>query len=272
MLNDITIGQYYPGSSPLHRMDAAVKLFLTLIYMILIFFVDGFIGFAVLSMFFVTLLCVSKIPVRYVLKGLKPIAFFLVFTMILNMFMIKGEKAFTFIIWDVSYEGIFTAIFMSLRIIFLVAGSTFLTYTTTPIMLTDGIEKLLKPFSKLGLPSYEIAMMMSIALRFIPILIEETDKIMKAQKARGADFESGGLIKRGKALIPVLIPLFISAFRRADELAVAMEARCYNGSGKRTRLKESKLSVTDLKCSVVFILFTVLALLPGILNFDIRGF
>ena len=272
MLSDITLGQYYPTSSPIHRMDAAVKIMLTLCYMILIFFVEGFIGYAFVTLFLILLLKISKIPAGYILKGLKPIAFFLVFTVILNMFMTKGTKAFTFIIWDVSYEGIFTSLFMALRIIFLVAGTTFLTYTTTPIMLTDGIEKLLKPFVKIGVPAYELAMMMSISLRFIPILIEETEKIIKAQKARGADLESGGLIKRAKALIPILVPLFISAFRRADELAVAMESRCYNGSGNRTRLKETKPSAIDLSAACVFILFFALALIPGIFNFDIRGF
>ncbi len=272
MLSDITLGQYYPTSSPIHKMDASVKILLTLIFMILIFFVEGFIGYAVITLFLLTVLKVSKIPAKFIFKGLKPVAVFLFFTVFLNIFMTKGEKAFTFIIWDVTYEGIYTSIFMALRIIFLIVGSTFLTYTTTPIMLTDGIEKLLKPFVKLGVPAYELAMMMSISLRFIPILIEETDKIMKAQKARGADFESGGIIKRGKALIPVLVPLFISAFRRADDLAVAMEARCYNGSGKRTRLKETKPSLSDLKISIVFVLFFAAALIPGILNFDIRGF
>lgn len=272
MLSDITLGQYYPTSSPIHKMDAAVKIMLVLIYMILIFFVEGFIGYAVIAGFLILLLRVSKIPAKFILKGLKPIAFFILFTVFLNIFMTKGTKAFTFIIWDITYEGLFTSAFMAIRIIFLVVGTTFLTYTTTPIMLTDGIEKLLKPFVKIGVPAYELAMMMSIALRFIPILVEETEKIMKAQKARGADFESGGIIKRGKALIPVLVPLFISAFRRADELAVAMEARCYNGSGNRTRLKETKPSVLDLKCTAVFVLFFAMAILPAIFNFDIRGF
>ena len=194
MLSDITLGQYYPTSSPIHRMDASVKIMLTLAYMILIFFIKGFIGYAFVTAFLICVLAVSKIPWKFVFKGLKPIAVFLFFTVFLNIFMTKGEKAFTFIIWDVTYEGIYTSLFMALRIIFLVIGSTFLTYTTTPIMLTDGIEKLLKPFVKIGVPAYELAMMMSISLRFIPILIEETDKIMKAQKARGADFESGGII------------------------------------------------------------------------------
>ena len=186
--------------------------------------------------------------------------------------MTGGEKAFTFIIWDVTYEGIFTSVFMALRIIFLVVGSSLLTYTTSPIMLTDGIEKLLKPFVKIGVPAYELAMMMSIALRFIPTLIEETDKIIKAQKARGSDFESGGLIKRGKAVIPVLVPLFISAFRRADELAVAMESRCYNGGVNRTRLRNSRPGIRDLYAFVVFVLFMGIAIYIGYTPFEFKGF
>ena len=175
--------------------------------------------------------------------------------------MTGGEKAFRFIIWDVTYEGIYMSCFMALRIIFLMIGSSLLTYTTSPIMLTDGIEKMLKPFVKLGVPAYEIAMMMSIALRFIPTLIEETDKIIKAQKARGSDFESGGLIKRGKAIIPILVPLFVSAFRRADELAVAMESRCYNGGVNRTRLRLSKPGTRDLYAILIFATFIVASIL-----------
>lgn len=272
MLSDITLGQYYPSGSVIHKLDASVKILLTLVYMILVFFIKGFIGYAVITLFLGVILAVSRIPLKFILKALKPVLIFLIFTIILNMFLTGGRKAFTFIIWDVSYEGIFSSLFMAFRIILLVAGSTFLTYTTTPIMLTDGIEKLLKPFTKIGVPAYELAMMMSIALRFIPTLIEETDKIMKAQKARGADFESGGLIKRGKALIPVLVPLFISAFRRADDLAVAMEARCYNGGEKRTRLNETKPSFKDIVAVFVFILFFILAFLPVFLGFEITGF
>ena len=188
------------------------------------------------------------------------------------MFMTGGTKAFTFIIWDVTYEGIFASLFMALRIVFLVIGSSFLTYTTSPIMLTDGIEKLLKPFVKIGVPAYEIAMMMSIALRFIPTLVEETDKIIKAQKARGSDFESGSLIKRGKAIIPVLVPLFVSAFRRADELAIAMESRCYNGGVNRTRLRVSKPGKRDCYGILVFALFCFTAVFIGYSGFEIRGF
>lgn len=272
MLSDITLGQYYPSESAIHKMDASVKIMLTLLYMILVFLVKGFMGYAVITLFLAVVLSVSKIPFRFMFKGLKPVLIFLVFTFILNIFLTDGRKAFTFIVWDVSYEGIYSSLFMVSRIILLVAGSTFLTYTTTPIMLTDGIEKLLKPFARIGVPAYELAMMMSIALRFIPTLIEETDKIMKAQKARGADFESGGLIRRAKALIPILVPLFISAFRRADDLAVAMESRCYNGGEKRTRLNETKPSFTDFKAVCIFILFFAGAFLPDFLGFEITGF
>jgi len=272
MISDITLGQYYPGNSAIHKMDASIKIALTFLYMIAIFFIKGFIGFFIITVFLILILMLSKVPAKFVLKGIKPILVFIIFTVVLNMFMTGGRKAFTFIVWDVSSEGIFASVFMALRIIFLVTGSSFLTYTTTPIMLTDGIEKILKPFEKIGVPAYELAMMMSIALRFIPTLIEETDKIMKAQKARGSDFESGGLIKRGKALIPVLVPLFISAFRRADDLAIAMESRCYNGGINRTRLRESKLSIVDFYGSLVFILFAVLSILIGCFNLDFRGF
>lgn len=272
MFTDMTLGQYYPVSSPVHKMDALTKIIITLLFMVAIFLVKGFVGFGILFLFLLTVLWSSKIPLKFVIKGVKPILIFVIFTVILNMFMTGGEKAFTFIIWDVTYEGIYASVFMALRIVFLVIGSSFLTYTTSPIMLTDGIEKMLKPFVKLGVPAYELAMMMSIALRFIPTLIEETDKIIKAQKARGSDFESGNLIKRGKAVIPILVPLFISAFRRADELAVAMEARCYNGGVNRTRLRVSKMGKVDLVGFLIFALFCGGAIAIGYMGFDIRGF
>ena len=272
MLADITLGQYYPAKSPIHKMDAAVKILLTLAYMILIFFIKGFFGYLAVGLFLVFVLAISRIPVTFVFKGLKPVFVFLIITVILNMFFTGGRKAFTFLKWDISYEGIYASAFMGLRIVYLILGSTFLTYTTTPIMLTDGIEKILKPFVRFGVPAYELAMMMSISLRFIPTLIDETDKIMKAQKARGADFESGSIIKRGKALIPVLVPLFVSAFRRADELAVAMESRCYNGGSNRTRLNKTKPSMIDFWATVIFILFFAAAFAPAVFGFEIRGF
>ncbi|MBE7029032.1 MAG: energy-coupling factor transporter transmembrane protein EcfT [Ruminococcaceae bacterium] len=261
MITDITLGQYYPVSSFVHKLDALTKILITLIFMVTIFFVKGFLGFGIILLFLIVTVKASKVPFVFLLKGLKPILFFVVLTSLLNLFMTTGEKAFTFIIWDITYEGIYMSVFMALRIIFLMIGSSLLTYTTSPIMLTDGIEKMLKPFVKLGVPAYEIAMMMSIALRFIPTLIEETDKIIKAQKARGSDFETGGLIKRGKAVIPVLVPLFVSAFRRADELAIAMESRCYNGGVNRTRLRNSKPGIKDLYALLIFSLFMALAII-----------
>lgn len=272
MLTDITLGQYYPVESFIHKMDAQIKILITLLFMVAVFLVKGFIGFSVLLLFLLLVIKVSKIPFKFIIKGVKPILVFVIFTVILNMFMTGGTKAFTFIIWDVTYEGIFASMFMALRIVFLVIGSSFLTYTTSPIMLTDGIEKLLKPFVKIGVPAYELAMMMSIALRFIPTLIEETDKIIKAQKARGSDFETGSLIKRGKAIIPILVPLFISAFRRADELAVAMEARCYNGGINRTRLRVTKPGKADFYGFTIFIVFCLTAVVIGYTGFEIRGF
>ncbi|MBU5449774.1 energy-coupling factor transporter transmembrane protein EcfT [Acetivibrio sp. MSJd-27] len=272
MLKDITLGQYYPADSVVHKLDSRTKILITLLYMVMIFVVDGFIGFGVLLLFNIFLLFLSKIPAKFIFKGLKPILFFVVFTVILNMFMTDGKVAFRFIFWDVTYEGIFTAVFMALRIIFLVIGTSFLTYTTSPITLTDGIERLLSPFQRIGVPAHELAMMMSIALRFIPTLIEETDKIMKAQKARGADFETGSLIKRGKNLVPILVPLFISAFRRAEDLATAMEARCYNGGENRTRLKELKYTRLDAYAWGFMLLLFALILIIRIIGFDIRGF
>ncbi|MBQ4110464.1 MAG: energy-coupling factor transporter transmembrane protein EcfT [Clostridia bacterium] len=272
MLKDITLGQYYPSESIIHKLDSRIKIIITLLYMVLVFLIKGFVGFALLGIFIVVLLKLSKIPAKFLLKGLKPLLFFIIFTVIINMFLTGGTRAFTFIIWDVTYEGIFTAIFMALRLIFLVAGSSFLTYTTSPIMLTDGMESLLKPFGKIGLPYHELSMMMSIALRFIPTLIEETDKIMMAQKARGADFEDGNIIQKGKALIPILVPLFISAFRRADDLATAMEARCYSGGSNRTKLKELHLGKKDFIALTIFVVFSVFVVLIGILNLEIRGF
>lgn len=272
MLKDITLGQYYPADSVVHKLDSRTKILITLLYMVMIFVVDGFIGFGVLLLFNIFLLFLSKIPAKFIFKGLKPILFFVIFTVILNMFMTNGKVAFRFLFWDVTYEGIFTAVFMALRIIFLVIGTSFLTYTTSPITLTDGMERLLSPFRKIGVPAHELAMMMSIALRFIPTLIEETDKIMKAQKARGADFETGSLIQRGKNLVPILVPLFISAFRRAEDLATAMEARCYNGGENRTRLKELKYTKLDAYAWAVMLLLFVLILVIRIIGFDIRGF
>lgn len=246
MLKDITLGQYYPEDSPIHKLDPRTKLVITFIYIVIIFFVRYYIGYLFILSFLLLTIFLSKIPLRYVLKGLRPLLFIIIITFVLNLFFNTGGTVL-FRVWKITItkEGLRQAIFMALRLIFLVAGSSILTLTTSPISLTDGLELLLRPLRVIKFPAHELAMMMTIALRFIPTLLEETDKIMKAQKARGADFESGNLLQRAKALVPLLVPLFISAFRRADELAMAMEARCYRGGDGRTRMKILKLSKRD---------------------------
>lgn len=257
MLKDITLGQFFPGNSPIHNIDARVKIILSMVYLCIIFLINNFYGYGLLVVFTLSIIFISTVPIRFVLKGIKPLLFFIVFTAILNVFMTSGRVLWSFSFAVITYEGVNYAIFMVLRIVFLVLGTSMLTYTTSPIELTDGLEKLLSPFKKIGLPAHELAMMMTIALRFVPTLLEETDKIMKAQTARGADFESGNLIARAKALIPLLVPLFISAFRRADELAIAMECRCYRGGKGRTRLYEPKTGIIDIIASSVIIIFAI---------------
>lgn len=254
MLKDITIGQYYPSESVVHKLDPRLKIVLTLVYIVSIFLIQNFWGFLVLAVLTLLLCAVSKIPVSFLLKGLKPLLILMSITALLNLFMTDGRILWQWGILKITHEGIIMSLFMLFRIVFLVMGTSFLTYTTTPITLTSGIESLLKPFAKIGVPAHEIAMMMSIALRFIPTLIEETDKIMAAQKARGAALSEGNLIRRAKALVPILIPLFVSAFRRADELAVAMESRCYHGGDDRTKLKELKYQKKDTLALFIFIL------------------
>ncbi|NLB81325.1 MAG: energy-coupling factor transporter transmembrane protein EcfT, partial [Clostridiaceae bacterium] len=258
MLKDITLGQYFPGTSPLHRLDAMIKIILSIIYLVLIFLVKNFLGYGIIAAFIFYIIWLSKVSAKFVFKGLRPLLVFIIFTAILNLFMTGGTPIWQWGFLKLTQEGIYFASFMILRIVFLVIGTSMLTYTTSPVALTDGIERLLKPFGKMGMPTHELAMMMSIALRFIPTLLEETDKIMKAQMARGADFESGNLIKRAKALIPLLVPLFISAFRRADELAIAMECRCYHGGKNRTRLNQSKIGKTDIYACAIFSVFALL--------------
>ena len=229
MLNDITIGQYYPAKSVIHKLDARVKLVATFIFMISLFIINKFWTYLIVVASLMAIIKLSKIPAKYILKGLKPLKWIIIFTFFINIFFIPGDVVWSFGFIKITQQGISQSIFMALRLIFLVVGTSLLTLTTSPIELTDGIEKLLNPFRKVGLPVHELAMMMTIALRFIPTLLDETDKIMKAQMSRGADFESNNIINRAKNLVPLLIPLFISAFRRADELAMAMEARCYRG-------------------------------------------
>lgn len=237
MLNDITIGQYYPGNSILHKLDPRTKIIAILIYMISLFIVNNFYGLLGMLLLSVSVVFISNVPVKYFFRGLKMIVFIVLLTVILQMFMTPGEAIWQWNFLQITKEGVRQAIFMGTRLVLLISVTSILTLTTTPIALTDGIESLLKPFQRFGVPAHELAMMMSIALRFIPTLVEETDKIMKAQAARGANFDSGNIIERVKALVPLLVPLFLSAFQRADELAVAMEARCYRGGTNRTRLK-----------------------------------
>jgi energy-coupling factor transport system permease protein len=236
MLRDITLGQFYPGESWIHKLDPRVKILSTFAFIISLFLVKDFYGFLTAVGFLGLMVGVSKVPLRYILKGLKPIFLIILFTFTINMFMTKGKILIEIGFLTITEEGVYNAFFMGLRLILLIIGSSLLTLTTKPISLTDGIERLLSPFKSIGLPAHELAMMMTIALRFIPTLLEETDKIMKAQMARGADFESGNLVRRAKSLIPLLVPLFISAFRIAQDLAMAMEARCYRGGDFRTRM------------------------------------
>ena len=256
-MREITIGQYIPGNSVVHRLDPRTKIIITLAYMILLFVLNNFYGYIFPVVFLILATVLSRIPVRYLVKGLKPLVFIIALTFILNSFMIKGRIIYEIGPLDITYEGLSQGAFMAIRLILLITGTSLLTLTTSPISLTDGIERLLSPFRKIGVPAHELAMMMTIALRFIPTLLEETDKIMKAQMARGADFESGNIINRAKNLVPLLVPLFISAFRRADDLAMAMEARCYRGGENRTRLKELKMTSLDIATYVVFVLFAI---------------
>ncbi|MDO5520809.1 MAG: energy-coupling factor transporter transmembrane component T [bacterium] len=238
MIRDITIGQYYPVDSVIHRLDPRVKLLGTLLYIVSLFLFDSFAGYLLVALFLGGVILSSKVPIRFIVKGLKAIVFLLLFTVAFNVFFTTGDHVIgKWWIFTLTWEGLRLGAFMGLRIILLILGSSLMTFTTTPKGLTDGLETGLHPLNKIKVPVHEIAMMMSIALRFIPILLEETDKIMKAQTARGADFETGNFIKKAKALIPIFVPLFISAFRRASDLAMAMEARCYSGGANRTKMK-----------------------------------
>lgn len=245
MLKDITIGQYFPGKSVVHRLDPRFKIIITAIFIVSLFCADNFLGLLISCVFMLISFLISQIPFKLMLKSIKPIIPIIIFTTVLNLFFLDGVTLFKIGFIKITYEGLRTSGFMIVRIIALIMGTSLLTYTTSPITLTDAIERLMSPLAKIHLPVHELAMMMTIALRFIPTLIEETDKIMSAQKARGADMESGNLMQRTKALTPILIPLFVSAFRRAEELALAMECRCYHGGDGRTRLKELKSTSAD---------------------------
>lgn len=238
MIRDITIGQYYPAQSPIHRLDPRVKIVCTLIFLVSLFVQNSVLGYVLAFVFLACMIHVSKVPAKFIGKGLKPIVILLLFTVAMNLFLTRGGAVlFHWGIITITETGLRTSVFMAVRLVLLVAGSSLMTFTTTPNGLTDGLEKLLHPLNRIHVPVHEISMMMSIALRFIPILLEETDKIMKAQIARGADFENGNLIQKVKNMVPLLVPLFISAFRRANDLAMAMEARCYHGGEHRTQMK-----------------------------------
>lgn len=265
MLRDITIGQYYPADSFLHKLDPRTKILLTIGYIMVIFLAKNFFGLVIAALYLASIVKLSKVPLKFILKGLKAIFFILFFTLGLNIFFTRTGNEIVNLgdIIIITTGGVYTAVFMAVRLVFLIIGSSLLTLTTSPIELTDGLERLLRPLKKIKVPAHEIAMMMTIALRFIPILMEETDKIMKAQMARGANFDEGGLVKKAKSMIPLLVPLFISAFRRADDLAMAMEARCYRGDVNRTRMKQLKYSKLDTLAFMGFAGFTLILIISN---------
>ena len=268
MLQEITLGQFFPGNSILHRLDPRTKIILLFVFMILIFLADGVAAYLILTIATAALVFVSKIPPITVLKSLKPLSWIILFTLLIHFISHDGEVLAKFFVFKVTDAGIEQGVLLSLRLVLLIILSSLLTFTTSPIKLTDAMEKLLSPLAKIGVPSHELAMMMTIALRFIPTLLEETDKIIKAQKSRGADFESGNILKRLKNFVPVLVPLFLSSFRRADDLAMAMEARCYRGGEGRTHLKILKFSRADFFVGFFVILFS--ALIIFVSNFDFK--
>lgn len=260
MIKDITIGQYFPGNSVLHRLDSRMKLVLTLMLIVAVFLCRGFYSLGLVFILTLLLVLLSRVPVKMVAKSVRPIVFIVIFTAVLNVFYTSGGSwTYQFWIFKISEKGVMMAVFMSVRIVCLVVISSLLTYTTTPTALTDAMEKLLSPLTVLKIDVHTLAMMMTLALRFIPTLIEEIDRIMSAQKARGADWESGSLVSRAKALIPVLIPLFVSSFRRAYELAFAMECRCYTGGKGRTRMKQMKIRFSDI-AALIFVCLIIAAI------------
>lgn len=255
MIRDITIGQYYPSNSILHRLDPRVKLIGTFLYILSLFLFHSLYGYIVVTLFLAGIIKLSKVPLGYIVKGLKAVVILLLFTVVFNLFVTPGTPLVSLGFLTITKEGLRSASFMGIRLVYLILGSSLMTFTTTPNQLTDGLEKVMKPLNRIKIPVHEIAMMMSIALRFIPILLEETDKIMKAQMARGADFETGGIIKRAKSLIPLLVPLFVSAFRRANDLAMAMEARCYRGGDGRTKMKPLRYHSRDYAAYGLLLLY-----------------
>ena len=263
MLRDITLGQYYRTESVIHRLDPRVKIVGTFSFIISLFLVKNFIGYAIAGLFLVICIKLSNVPPKFIFRGMRAIFFLLLITMVFNLFLTPGEVLVSFWKFQITKEGIKLAAMMGIRLVFLITGSSLMTLTTTPNNLTDGLEDLLNPLKKIRVPVHEISMMMSIALRFIPILMEETDKIMKAQMARGADFESGSIINRAKSLIPLLVPLFISAFRRANDLAMAMEARCYRGGEGRTKMKPLIYKRRDAIGYIIIVCYVALVVILG---------
>ncbi len=266
MIKDITLGQYFPGDSVIHRLDPRTKILIALAYLISLFFVTNFVGFAVAALFFAACVKIARIPFKLLINGLKGILFIIMLTALVNLFMTPGTVLWQWGFIKITNEGIYRSIFMAIRLILLILGSTLLTLTTKPLALTDGLERLFSPFKRFGLPSHELAMMISIALRFIPTLLDETDKIMKAQTSRGADFESGNMFQRAKSLIPLLVPLFVSAFRIAGDLAMAMEARCYRGGEGRTRMNGMAFARRDAAAVIIFIFYLALIILTRYTN------
>lgn len=261
MIKDITLGQYFPGNSAIHRLDPRTKLLGMIAYIVIVFLVTKTPVFIIPALFAAICIYLARVPFGYVIRSLKPIRFLLVFMFIVNLFMVRtGKNVIAFWIISITDEAIKQSVYITLRLVLLLVGTSLMTLTTTPIALTDGLEQLLMPLSKIHFPAHELAMMMTIALRFIPTLIEEADKIMKAQMARGADFESGNLIKRARNMIPILVPLFVSAFRRADELAMAMESRCYHGGDGRTRMNVLKFGRGDGVAAAAFAVLTALTI------------
>ncbi|MDR3305764.1 MAG: energy-coupling factor transporter transmembrane protein EcfT [Clostridiales Family XIII bacterium] len=269
MIRDITIGQYYPGYSAVHKLDTRLKIILTLAYMVSIFLAADFIGYLVIFVSLLIVVKVSGVPARFMLRGLRPVFIIIAFTFVINLFMTDGEVWLRLGPLKITEQGLYTACYMALRIVFLIVGCSLLTFTTKPVKLTDGIESLLKPFVRFGLPAHELAMMMTIALRFIPTLLEETDKIMKAQMARGADFETGSIFRRAKNMIPIFIPLIVGAFRMAGDLAMAMEARCYRGGEGRTKLHVFKWGRRDTGAIIAYAVY--LALILAERWFEVQG-
>lgn len=255
MLRDITLGQYYPANSVIHKLDPRVKLAGTMVFIVSLFAFRSIEAYLVATLFLASVIRISKVPLKFMVKGLKSVVMLLAITVVFNMFLIPGTVLVRFWIFKITVEGVRTAAAMAIRLIYLIIGSSVMTLTTTPNNLTDGLEKALSPLRKIKVPVHEIAMIMSIALRFIPILLEETDKIMKAQTARGADFESGGLIQKAKSMVPLLVPLFISAFRRANDLAMAMEARGYHGGDGRTKMKPLVYKSYDKKAYLLLLAY-----------------